>query len=215
MFAFAVGSRTVKDIIDAAKPDDIFKLVLNGGRGSGSDRNWSGKFGHANEGSGNGEDKTWHDFPARMNSAKRDGATRFRSEDEALRQFRAKHANDDYESLVSVDKDGYVTHYVHGNTHSVQVAMNAGDIVYHNHPSGGNFSDMDLINTAATSARGIVASGSRGDYKFTKTNHFKAADFTKAVRNATLKGKDHNDAVDKWLTRNQKRYGYKYSFTKA
>lgn len=60
-----------------------------------------------------------------------------------------------------------------------------------------------------------MASAKEGDYKFVKGTHFKAAEFTNAVKTATLKGKDYSDAVDKWLKRNQKRYGYKYSFTKA
>lgn len=214
MYSFLVDGVAVGDIIKAAKPGDFFKLVLNGGRGSGSD-NWSGGFSHASDGNGNAEGRNAIDFPARMNSIKRDGGTRFRSEEEALKQFRAKHANDAVESLVSVDANGFVTHYVHGDATSVQLAMNPGDMMYHNHPSGGNFSDLDLINTAITSAKGIVASGKFGDYKFTKTNHFKPAEFTKAVRNAVLKGKDYNDAADKWLKRNQKRYGYKYSFAKA
>lgn len=213
LFAHVVGNQTVKDIISAAKPEDIFKLQLDGGRGSGSD-NWTGKFSHASQ-SGNGRDKTKSDFPARVN-----GIIDVKNEAEALKAFRQLHVADDYESAVTVDENGYVTQYVHGNSTSVGIWGRKGEIVYHNHPSfggekGGNFSDMDLISTAASAERGIVASAKEGDYKFVKGTHFKAAEFTKAVKTATLKGKDYSDAVDKWLKRNQKRYGYKYSFTKA
>ena len=63
--------------------------------------------------------------------------------------------------------------------------------------------------------RGIVASGREGDYIFVKTHKFNATGFTKAVKNATLRGKDYTDAADRWLKANQKKYGYKYSFKKA
>ena len=45
---------------------------------------------------------------------------------------------------------------------------------------------------------------------FTKGTHFKANSFIKAVKTAKMKGKDFDDAADKWLKKNQKEYGYKY-----
>lgn len=212
MFAFVAGSRTVRDIISEAKPDDIFRLVLNGGRGSGSD-NWTGKFSHAS--GGNGKDNTRSDFPARVN-----GIVKIKNAGEALRMFRQLHVTDDYESAITVDENGYVTQYVHGNATSVGIWGRKGEMVYHNHPSfngakGGNFSDGDLLSTATSAERGIVASAKEGDYRFEKGTHFDTAGFVKAVRNATLKGKDYSDAADKWLRRNQRKYGYRYSFTKA
>lgn len=209
MFAFVAGSRTVRDIISEAKPDDIFRLVLNGGRGSGADSGREFKFDHAKGGKG-GEIAYKSDFPARANTA-----IKSKNVDEALKVFRQMHANDDYESAFAVDANGYVTHYTHGGKTSVMIPSNPGDMIYHNHPSGGNFSDTDLINTATSKERGIIASGRYGDYKFEKGTHFNAAGFVKAVRNATLKGKDYSDAADKWLRRNQRKYGYRYSFTKA
>ena len=201
------GGKTIAEIIRDANPDDFFMLHLDGGRGSDSD-SWTGSFGHANDGPGNRTDK--QDFPARMNTK-----VKQKNVDEALRQFNLTHANDDKESAVTVDENGFITQYVHGMEHSVMIGGRKGEMVYHNHPNGSNFSDADLISTATGAAKGIVASGKNGFYSFQKGQHFKAAEFVKAVRNAKLKGKDYNDAVHKWLTRNKKKYGYVYSRVKA
>lgn len=88
-------------------------------------------------------------------------------------------------------------------------------MLYHNHPSGGNFSKEDLVSTSLSDEKGVVASGKHGDYMLTKGTHFKANAFVKAVESAKLKGKDYDDAVDKWLKRNAKKYGYTYQFKKA
>ena len=47
-----------------------------------------------------------------------------------------------------------------------------------------------------------------------EANRFNASGFVKAINTATLSGKDYNDAVNKWLKANQKKYGYKYSYSK-
>lgn len=201
-----IEGTTIAEIIRSATPDSLFSLVLDGGRGGDSD-GWEGGFAG---GTDDGEDKTWEDFPARANHQ-----IRAKNQEEALEVFRKLHVNDDYESAFSVDENGYVTKYVHGNARSVSIVGNKGDMVYHNHPSGGNFSDADLISTSLTHERGVVASGTHGDYIFIKGTHFKANAFVKAVRNAKLKGKDYNDAADKWLKRNAKKYGYTYQFKKA
>lgn len=89
-------------------------------------------------------------------------------------------------------------------------------MILHNHPSGGAFSDSDLISASLGNEKGIVASGKNGDYIFQKNGgHFKATDFVKAVKSAKLKGTSYDDAVDKWLKANQKKYGYRYEFKKA
>lgn len=182
----------------------------DGGRGSGSGLS-TFKFGHASRDRGSGSDKS--DFPARINA--RVGVNR--SPEDTLRAFREAHVNDAYESGVAVDEFGYVTRYVHGSATSVGIYGRKGEMVYHNHPGkiGGNFSDSDLLSTAMSAEKGIVASGREGDYKFVKTHKFDAVGFTKAVKNARMKGKDYNDAADRWLKANQKKYGYAYSFTKA
>ena len=153
------------------------------------------------------------DLPARMNT--RLGVNR--TPEDALRAFREVHVNDNYESGIAVDEYGYVTRYVHGTATSVAIAGGKGEMVYHNHPGtkGGNFSDSDLISTSMTGAKGIVASGKEGDYKFVKSHKFNAAGFIKAVKSAQMRGKDYDDAADRWLKANQQKYGYKYGFTKA
>lgn len=83
-----------------------------------------------------------------------------------------------------------------------------------------------MVNTALGTRKGIVAvSGTKGrsedsakyagTYSFVKGTHFNASGFVKAINTATLKGADYNDAVNKWLKANQKKYGYKYSYTKG
>lgn len=181
----------------------------DGGRGGESGLS-TFSFGHAPRGGG---DNGKPDLPARMNT--RLGVNR--TPEDTLRAFREAHVNDGYESGVAVDEHGFVTRYVHGGATSVAIYGTKGEMVYHNHPGkkGGNFSDSDLISTSMSAERGIVASGREGDYKFVKTHKFNATGFVKAVKSARLRGTDYDDAADRWLKANQKKYGYKYSFTKA
>lgn len=202
---------TVGEIIKNAKPREFWEHTLNGGRGSDSD-SWSGGFDHAE---GPGESKTTKDFPARMN-----GIIKAKNEKEALNQFRTKHVGSGREHGVTVDENGFVTSYVHGGETSVAIYGRKGEMVLHNHPGnskgrGGNFSDADLISTATGQESGIVAVAPEGNYIFRKGQHFKPDRFAKAVKNATIRGKNYDDAAGKWLTRNQKKYGYTYSFEKA
>ena len=167
------------------------------------------KFGHAG-GGGNGT--TTPDLPARMNT-KVD--IRNKNPEAVLDAFRKLHANDNYESAVTVDENGYVTQYVHGGATSVNIMGRKGEMVYHNHPSGGAFSDSDLISTAQSPEKGIVASGKNGDYIFIKSRGFDGPKFVAAIKKAQMYGTSYDDAVDRWLSNNQRRYGYKYVFKKA
>lgn len=212
MYCYRIETgETVGEIIKNAKPREFWEHTLNGGRGSDSD-GWSGSFGHADD---EGDGKNVPDFPARMN-----GIIKTKNTEEALKQFRQKHVGGKYEHAVSVDENGFVSEYVHGGSVSVGITGRKGETILHNHPGnskgrGGNFSDADLLSTATGPERGIVAVAPEGNYSFRKGQHFKVAAFTKAVRNATLRGKNYDDAAGKWLTRNQKKYGYTYSFEKA
>lgn len=211
-YGYQIGSRTVKDIISAAKVGDMFGCVLDGGRGSGSDGQ-DYAFSHAPHNGSRDDIYGNGDFAARINAA-----VKTKNVDEALRVFREMHVKDGKEHSVVVDEYGYATSYIHGGRTSTPIGgTKRGDMVYHNHPGaiGGNFSDTDLITISRIAAKGIVASGREGDYKFTKGTHFKAAEFVKAMKNARPRGKNYDAAVGNWLARNQKRYGYKYSFTKA
>lgn len=188
-----------------------FPVIHGGNGGSSGLGNWTGKFSHAPHGDGDGRDKS--DLPSRMNVK----VNIQRNPEDTLKAFRETHVSDAFESGVTVDEQGFVTRYVHGGATSVGIWGGKGEMVYHNHPGekGGNFSDSDLLSVSMTPAKGIVASGKEGDYIFVKTHRFNATKFTKAVKNATLRGKDYTDAVDRWLKRNQKKYGYTYTFKKA
>ena len=87
-------------------------------------------------------------------------------------------------------------------------------ILVHNHPSGGAFSDSDLLSTAQDRSSGIVATGKNGSYIFRKGKNFNASGFARAVKNATMMGTGYDDAADKWLKANQSKYGYSYEFQK-
>lgn len=194
-----------------------------GGRGSDSGLgSFNQKWPSANN--GNGKDETVSDFPARMNT--KIGVNR--TYDDMVDAFSVVHKDADEEHGVVVDLYGFATKYRHGNSGSISgLTGNGTEIAIHNHPAGGwpAFSKEDVINTALGTRKGIVAvSGTKGrsaetakyagTYTFVKGTRFNATGFTKAVNSATLQGKDYNDAVHKWLKANQKKYGYKYSYSK-
>ena len=201
-----VDGRTVREIVE----DEDYRLLVefDGGRGSSSESSSTFKFGHAPN---NGDVLRSVLFPAELN----DG-DKFQSFEKALDKFRARHAGSDHEYGITVDRDGYVHKYIEGGRSSVAIAGRDGQIIIHNHPSDSAFSDTDLLHVAQVAGeRGIVASGTSGDYIFEKGPKFDGAGFTKAVKSAQMQGKDYNDAVDKWLTKNQEKYGYKYRYRKA
>lgn len=189
---------------------------LSGGRGSSSGSGGGTfKFGHASGGNAKGGEDAY--LPPAIANTK----IKSKSLEGALDEFKKNHLLANREFSYSVDEQGFVTGYNKGDAHSVAVPSHGKqgrgrkNMVIHNHPSGGAFSDADLLNTAADRrVSGIIASGKKHDYKFEKGTHFKADAFTKAVKNAKMTGKDYDDAVDKWLKKNQKTYGYKYSRTK-
>lgn len=186
---------------------DELKIQLDGSVGSGNEGTF--KFNHAS--GGNGEDESATLFPAYAN-------VRIKSKtlEGAMEEFHERFANADREWAYEVDEQGYVHQYKKGNATSVAISgTSKNNMILHNHPSGGAFSDSDLISTSLGNQKGIVASGKNGDYIFQKNGgHFKATEFIKAVKTAKMKGKSYDDAVDKWLKANQKKYGYKYEFKK-
>ena len=203
----------VRDMILQAEQLSIPELSANSSSSSNSDKKF--KFSHAKDEPGNGEpDKAL--LPAYANTQ-----IKSKTLDGALAEFKRNHLLADHEFAYEVDSNGYVHQYIEGQAHSVGIFAGAkvrrGEqtMLIHNHPSGGAFSDSDLISVSMQArAKGIIASGKNHDYKFEKGSHFKPLDFVKAVKNATIKGKDYDDAVDKWLKANQKKYGYKYTRTK-
>jgi hypothetical protein len=202
-----IDGETVKDII--LRTDELYLPPLEGGRGAGSGNMQTFTFSNAGSESNNFKAL----FPAYANTKIKN-----KTPEGALDEFKKRHGLAKKEWLFEVDEQGYVHQYVEGGKHSVGYSPNGrrgrtkNTMIIHNHPSGGAFSDADLINTANNKRnKGIIASGSKYDYKFEKGTHFNASGFTKAVKKAEMKGKDYDDAVDKWLSKNQKKYGYKYS----
>lgn len=85
---------------------------------------------------------------------------------------------------------------------------------------------LEIFDERQSRERGIVAVSSKkgrdaatakyaGTYTFEKGNNFNASGLMKALSRAKISGKDYNDAVSAWLKKNQKKYGYKYSYTPA
>lgn len=207
-FAYHDGAYSFADNVEEMRSVLIDE---NGGRGASSSTKGAMKtfrFGHAAH--GKGENLSQSKFPAEFNDGEKT-----QSFDKALAKFRRKHANSDTEYAITVDEQGYVHQYKHGGGTAVQIAGRKGQMVIHNHPSGGAFSDSDLLSTAQTPAKGIVATGAKGSYIVRKTQKFKAKAFAKGVKTAQMQGTSYDDAVDKWLTANQKKYGYQYEFRKA
>lgn len=219
--AYEIDGKTLEQRVSAWT--EIVFPVEHGGRGGGSGMGFEG--GWPSAGSGNSKDETTADHPARMNT--RIGVNR--TYEDMVRAFADAHANADIEHGIVVDAQGFATKYRHGNAGSISgLSGNGNEIAVHNHPKDGwpTFSKEDVINTAMGTRRGIVAVSSKqgrtaetakyaGTYSFVKGTHFDAAGFIKGVNKAKLSGKDYNDAVDKWLRNNQRKYGYKYSYTRA
>lgn len=219
--AYVIDGKTLEERVSAWT--EIVFPIEHGGRGSGSgmdgfNQKWP------SSGNGSEKDRTIADHPARMNVK----VGVMRTYGDMVKAFADTHADSAEEHGVVVDAYGFATKYRHGNAGSISgLSGNGTEIALHNHPAGGwpTFSKEDLVNTALGTRRGIVAiSGTKGrspetakyagTYTFEKGTHFNATAFTKAINSATIKGKDYNDAVNKWLKANQKKYGYKYSYSK-
>lgn len=195
----------ISEIIESDQYEML--IEIDGGRGSRSEGQLDFTFGHAPI----DLDGSRARFPAEFNDGEK-----FQSEDKALEKFREKHANSDKEFAIAVDEDGFVHQYQEGGTTAVAIAGRDGQLVIHNHPNDGAFSDGDLLSCAQNKGeRGIIASGKSGDYIFKKGKNFNAEGFVKAVHTAKMRGTDYNDAVDKWLMKNRDKYGYEYEFRKA
>lgn len=219
--AFKIDGKTLEQRVSAWT--EIVFPVEHGGRGGGSGMGFDG--GWPSAGGGNSKDETTADLPARMNTKL--GVNR--TYEDMVRAFAEAHASADEEHGVVIDAYGFATKYRHGNAGSISgLSGNGTEIAVHNHPKDGwpTFSKEDVINTAMGTRKGIVAVSSKqgrseetakyaGTYSFVKGTHFNASGFIKAVNRAKLSGRDYNDAVNKWLKANQRKYGYKYSYTKA
>ena len=182
-----------------------FYNKYDGGRGSTSSA-MGGGFNHARSGGGK-DDLRNMKYPAEFNVGGKN-----RSYEKTLALFKQKYGNADHEYGVTVDDMGFVHKHIEGGATSVSISGNKGQMILHNHPGGGNFSDSDLISVASTNERGIVAVGANKTYTFKKTKRFNSKGFIKAVKNAKWPAKyNYDKGADWWLKRNAKNYGYTYS----
>lgn len=208
LYEYKIENNSVKDII---LKTEKFVQRFDGGRGSSSSNgNMAGGFNHA---SNRGRKKEIGEvkYPAEFNVG-----SKFNSYEDVLDRFQKKYKDANIEYGITVDDMGYVHRHIQGGSTSVNIGGNKGEMVIHNHPSGGNFSDSDLISTASDQSKGIVATSSntkkKSTYTFTKTNKFKAKEFIKAVKKAKWPADlSYNKGADWWLKKNQKTYGYNYS----
>ena len=203
---------TVNDKTIAKHIEDLDKIPLpslNGGRGQSDSSNKYHRRGFPKGGDPFDKGRSKSDFPARANIR-----IKTKTLENAMQEFREFHKNKNKEWAYEVDSQGFVHQYVEGSRSSVGIqSRNKGTMILHNHPSHGepNFSGADMwVVSADRRAKGIVASSEKYDYVFKKGTHFKANEFVKATKRADLKGKDYSDAIDKWLKKNQKKYGYTY-----
>lgn len=202
----------VKEIIEQA---EYFALRWDGGRGSSSHSKGKMGFGHARHG---GRDGTKDMLNAELNfhTAKGNSLTA------VLGRFKEKYGKADHEYGAAIDNQGFVHSLRDGNKHNVSYKPGTLDnmTVVHNHPSGSNFSDTDLITAATTKSKGVIATSSNAKnlgktYHFQKNQNFKAKEFVKALRNAEWPEKlGYDKGADWWLKKNQRAYGYKYSSSK-
>lgn len=216
LLLFTVNGETLKEMI--LKLEKPYTPPRNGGRGAGSGNDKMNSWKSAKGGGGgDGEEEEGSRLVPAMANVK----IKSKSLEGALKEFKKNHLLADREFAYEVDERGYVHQYKRGDSSSVAISGRAklrkGErvMIIHNHPNGSAFSPADMLTTAANKKeKGIIASGKKYDYKFEKGSHFNAAGFIKAVKQAERKGlpgKDVNDAVDKFLRKNAKKYGYTYS----
>ena len=216
LYEYKIDGDKFSNIIDMIKE---FRVSYEGGRGAGSsNQKMGGGFTSADQRGRKGEDYGKIKFPAELNA--RSGG-RYKSYDKTLRTFEKMYKDADIEYGVTIDAQGFVHRHIRGGSTSVPISGNKGEMVVHNHPSGGNFSKQDLVSIASTSEKGIVAVGSntksksRMRYTLTKTNKFNAKEFIKGVNKAQWPTQySYDKGADWWLRRNAKKYGYKYSAIK-
>ena len=203
MMEHKCGEKTLGELVDEM---ESMEIKLNGGSG----KEYGDSLFKENKGP-KGKDETRYDLPARMNRMYDGNKQSF---EKSLKNFQDAHINSKIEHAVMLDDRGFVTIYKHGNSGSVSwYASELKGMVIHNHPSDGwgNFSKADMITTATTKATGIVATGGKGTFILKKTAKADNEGFVKAINNARSTDTNYDRAVDRWLKKNAKKYGYEYS----
>lgn len=212
--ALLADNEDVKKIIDDAP---YFELEWRGGRGASgaSDKEMGGGFTNS-RGGGKDRSETIRNAELNFDTAKGNSLTA------VYNRFRQKYGTADHEYGAAIDDQGFVHYLRNGNKSNVTYEPAYLDkmTILHNHPNGGNFSKADLISTATTNAKGVIATSSdakiKKTYHFQKNQNFKAKEFVKAVNKAKWPKKyDYDKGADWWLRRNQRTYGYKYKSTSS
>ena len=108
-----------------------------------------GGFNHARGGKGGAGEKL-------LNAELNLGSSKGNSIDAVLDRFQNKYGGAKKEYGVAVDENGYVHEHMAGGKSSVQVSGGKGMTIIHNHPSGGNFSDSDLLVVASKKTKGLL-----------------------------------------------------------
>ena len=207
-FDFVIDGKTILEHIEEFKGQP---LILNGGRGAGSGAGGVFPFDSAPNGGGKDsvERKILHN--AYLNVGVKGNTTL----EGAISRFGDRYRNAKVEYGASVDAMGFAhKHTTDNSPDSVRISGQRGQVILHNHPGGSNFSKADMKHVSRSAEKGIVAVGKKGDYVFLKNHNFKGKEFEKAMSRAKPRGKNYDDAVGKWLTANQKKYGYTYYFNK-
>lgn len=206
IYELAEDNPKIKDII---LNTEIFYNPIDGGRGATSGA-MGGGFNHA-KGSGKGNNgKQLLNAELNINTKQKHNVNA------VLKRFNEKYSDSKIEYGIAIDEQGYVHRHMQGNETSVNISGGKGMTIIHNHPSGGNFSDNDLISVARTQERGIIATSSnaktKSTYRFEKKSNFDAKGFEKAVKGAKWPvGMSYDKGADWWLRKNANKYGYKYS----
>ena len=175
-----------------------------------------------------------HLFPARVNRLYKTGDL-----DKITKHFKQEHDSAHVEYGILVSSSGYAVSYRRGDSGSVNFVGDEikGNHVVHNHPKGGwaNFSGEDLELFVERGATGFTAVSRKekapptasaktkkaykkrraGTYKIERTGRFKDKEFLNAIKNLKVKDDDYDHELHKWLLRNQRAYGYKYSYKKS
>ena len=157
----------IAEIIESTEEFDNTYDMAKGSRGG--DGKMGGGFNHASNRGGGKQERL---LPAELNLG-----TARNSLDKVLKRFQNKYADADREYGISIDDQGFVHQHIKGGGTSVAITGNKGETIIHNHPSGGNFSDSDLIHVASTQEKVIIATSSntskKTTFKFEKTPKFK------------------------------------------
>lgn len=151
LYEHEIEGKKIRDIILGIEK---FYITLEGGRGSGSSSNgMAGGFTSAGRGRGRASKEYGAtQFPARLNTE----GQRYKSYEKTLKKFEKMYKDADTEFGATIDEQGFAHKLIKGNSTSVPIHGQKGQMILHNHPSGGNFSKADLIVLASGSEKKVL-----------------------------------------------------------